>query len=254
MKRHLIATLLLEIALISLAAAQVVPARVRVGQNVMAAQVDTKVAPAYPPLARQARIQGMVVLKVQISKTGDVENIQLFSGHPMLAPSAIEAVKQWKYKPYLLNGEPIEVETNVTVNFTLPEKPAPGGNAGDAPGGIAPGEMGSVMSDTTSDAAQKTPSQRVRVSSGVMQGLQVTKVNPQYPDEAKDAHIQGAVLLRAIIDKEGNVANLQLISGHPLLAPAAIEAVKQWKYRPYLLQGNPVEVETHIQVNFTLMN
>jgi protein TonB len=73
-----------------------------------------------------------------------------------------------------------------------------------------------------------------------------------YPPDARDQRIQGVVLLQATIDKEGNVASLQLITGHPLLAPAAIEAVKQWKYRPYLLNGNPLEVNTQIQVNFTL--
>ena len=78
-----------------------------------------KVPPTYPPLARQARIQGVVILQAQISKEGNIENLQLISGHPMLAPAAIEAVKQWKYKPYLLNGEPVEVETQVQVNFTL---------------------------------------------------------------------------------------------------------------------------------------
>jgi protein TonB len=78
-----------------------------------------RVQPNYPPLARQARIQGAVVLQAQISKDGNIENLQLVSGHPMLAPAAIEAVKQWKYKPYLLNGEPVEVETQVVVNFTL---------------------------------------------------------------------------------------------------------------------------------------
>ena len=78
-----------------------------------------KVPPAYPPLARQARIQGRGLLQAQISKEGNIENLQLISGHPMLAPAAIEAVKQWKYKPYLLNGEPVEVDTQVQVNFTL---------------------------------------------------------------------------------------------------------------------------------------
>jgi protein TonB len=58
--------------------------------------------------------------------------------------------------------------------------------------------------------------------------------------------------MKVIVDKEGNVANIQLISGHPLLAPAAIDALKQWKYRPYLLNGMPVEIETQVQVNFTL--
>jgi len=60
-----------------------------------------------------------VILQAEISKTGDIQNLRLISGHPMLAPAAIEAVKQWKYKPYLLNGEPVEVETTVQVNFTL---------------------------------------------------------------------------------------------------------------------------------------
>ena len=78
-----------------------------------------KVHPTYPPLARQARIQGMVVVAGGDQQGRDIENLQLISGHPMLAPAAIEAVKQWKYKPYLLNGEPVEVETQVQVNFTL---------------------------------------------------------------------------------------------------------------------------------------
>ena len=68
---------------------------------------------------RQARIQGQVLLQAQISKDGSIENLSLISGHPMLAPAAIEAVKQWRYKPYMLNGEPVAVDTQVVVNFTL---------------------------------------------------------------------------------------------------------------------------------------
>jgi TonB family protein len=93
---------------------------------------------------------------------------------------------------------------------------------------------------------------RVRVSSGVAAGLLITKVPPVYRSSAKSARIQGTVLLKAVIDQSGNVASTQLISGHPMLAPAAIEAVKQWKYRPYLLNGKPVEVETQLSVNFAL--
>jgi len=95
------------------------PQRVRVSQGVSTGLLVRKVNPNYPPLARQARIQGSVLLQAEISKTGDIQNLRLISGHPMLAPAAIEAVKQWKYKPYLLNGEPVEVETQVQVNFTL---------------------------------------------------------------------------------------------------------------------------------------
>jgi periplasmic protein TonB len=78
-----------------------------------------KVQPVYPALARSARIQGVVVLEATISKQGAIENLRLLSGHPMLAPSAIDAVRQWRYKPYILNGQPVEVETQITVNFAL---------------------------------------------------------------------------------------------------------------------------------------
>jgi protein TonB len=93
----------------------------------------------------------------------------------------------------------------------------------------------------------------VRVSQAVMSGLVVTKVAPDYPPDAKDLGIQGAVVTTVNIDKEGNVANIQLLGGYPLLAPAAIDAVKQWKYKPYLLNGEPVGVETQVLVNFSLM-
>ena len=88
-------------------------------QGVTQGLLIRKIQPAYPPLARQARIQGAVLLQAEISKDGSIQNLRLISGHPMLAPAAIEAVKQWKYKPYFLNGEPVEVETQITVNFTL---------------------------------------------------------------------------------------------------------------------------------------
>jgi protein TonB len=78
-----------------------------------------KVQPAYPPLARTARIQGVVVLQAVISKQGTIENLSVLTGHPMLTAAAIEAVRQWRYRPYILNNEPVEVETQITVNFSL---------------------------------------------------------------------------------------------------------------------------------------
>jgi periplasmic protein TonB len=127
-----------------------------------------------------------------------------------------------------------------------------GGVPGGIPGGSMGGVIGSVLSSTPTVAPKIATPQRVRVSSGVTSGLLVRRVPPAYPPLARQARIQGTVILQAEISKEGNITNLQLISGHPMLAPAAIEAVKQWKYRPYLLNGEPVEVETQIQVNFTL--
>lgn len=78
-----------------------------------------RVLPTYPPLARSVRIQGSVVLQAVISKQGVIENLQVLTGHPMLVPAAIEAVRQWRYRPYVLNNEPVEVETQITVNFSL---------------------------------------------------------------------------------------------------------------------------------------
>jgi len=78
-----------------------------------------KVQPVYPPLARSARIQGSVVLAAVISKDGSMEGLKLISGHPMLVQAAVQAVSQWRYRPYVLNGEAIEVETQITVNFIL---------------------------------------------------------------------------------------------------------------------------------------
>lgn len=78
-----------------------------------------RVQPVYPPIAREARVQGTVELRAVISKSGTIENLVVVRGHPMLAGAAIEAVRQWRYRPYLLNNEPVEVETNITVNFLL---------------------------------------------------------------------------------------------------------------------------------------
>ena len=135
MRLRLAASCAFVTCVISLASSQAVPRFVRITESAESSLIVKKVDPVYPPLARQARIQGSVILQVEISKSGDVENVQLYRGHPMLATAAIDAVKQWKYKPYLLNGQAVEVETRVTVNFTLPDRSPANGVVGDAPGG-----------------------------------------------------------------------------------------------------------------------
>ena len=97
------------------------PRRIRVGANVQQANLIYSPKPAYPPLAKQARIQGVVRLNAVVSKEGTVENLDAASGHPLLVPAALDAVRQWVYRPTLLNGEPVEVVTVVDVNFTLLE-------------------------------------------------------------------------------------------------------------------------------------
>ena len=132
-----------------------------------------------------------------------------------------------------------------------------GGVPGGIPGGHPGGVIGGIISSTSSLAAVPklavaAPPKRVRISQGVTHGLLTHRIEPSYPALARQARIQGVVVLTAIIDKDGNIQNLQLVSGHPMLAPAAIEAVKQWRYKPFLLNGQPVEVETTVTVRFQL--
>jgi len=216
--------------------------RVRVSEAVMRSFRIVKVDPIYPPSAIQEALQGQVTLDVLIDKSGDVAKISVMSSHPVFAQPAIDAVKQWRYTPYLLNGEPVDVQTIVRMNFTLPPERDSEGTVADAP----------LIADAALTAPGASRPLRVRVSSGVAGKLLLAKVAPLYPNDAREARIQGTVILKVNIDPEGNVYNAELISGHPLLAPAAIEAVKQWKYRPYLLNGSPIEVETQVQVNFVL--
>ena len=95
------------------------PKRITVGGNVQAAHLVNRVQPIYPPLARQTRISGTVKLHAIIGKSGAVEQLQVVSGHPLLVQSALDAVKQWRYQPTLLNGEPVEVDTEIDVIFSL---------------------------------------------------------------------------------------------------------------------------------------
>ncbi len=98
---------------------QAAPRRITVGGNVQQAMLVYQPKPVYPPLAKQARIQGTVKFTAIIGRDGTIQNLTLVSGHPLLVQAATEAVKQWRYKPTLLNGEPVEVVTQIDVNFTL---------------------------------------------------------------------------------------------------------------------------------------
>ncbi len=181
--------------------------------------------PPPPPAAAPVKV-------VKVIQT-DIVNGQLRT--PTKIPKKIEMIKEEEAPP------PVMASAGVV-----------GGVPGGVPGGSMGGVIGSVLSSTPVAVPKIATPQRVRVSAGVTQGLLVKRVQPNYPPLARQARIQGTVVLQAQISKTGDIENLQLISGHPMLAPAAIEAVKQWKYRPYLLNGEPVEVETQVQVNFTL--
>jgi TonB family protein len=208
----------------------------RVSSGTMAGMAISQPVPVYPDDAKAQHVQGVVVLRARISKEGTVNDVQVVSGPPPLIVSAIDAVRQWKYKPYLLNGEPTEVDTTININYTF-------GEAADSQLQAAPPEP------SQSSPGVQNP---LRIPAGVMAGNLISKVVPVYPPAAKAANVQGIVVLHALISKTGSVENLQVISGPQMLTSSAIEAVKQWKYKPYLLNGEPMDVETTINVNFSL--
>ena len=178
--------------------------------------------PPPPPAAAPIKIVKMV---------SEVVNGQLRA--PTKIPDKVQMIKEDENPPDLGGG-------------------VPGGVPGGIAGGSAGGVIGGIISSTPVAVPKVATPQRVRVSSGVSTGLLIRKVQPNYPQLAKQARIQGQVVLQAEISKDGTIQNLQLISGHPMLAPAAIEAVKQWRYKPYLLNGEPVAVDTQVIVNFSL--
>ncbi|MFZ3342170.1 MAG: TonB family protein [Terriglobales bacterium] len=180
---------------------------------------------------------------------------------PPPPPPAAAPVKVVKIQSEVVNGQlrtPTKIPKKVEM---IKEEEAPpdmgaagvvGGVPGGIPGGSTGGVMGGILSSQPVAVPKVAAPQRVRVSSGVSTGLLIKKVLPNYPPLARQARIQGKVILQAEISKEGTIQNLQLISGHAMLAPAAIEAVRQWRYKPYLLNGEPVAVETQVEVNFSL--
>ncbi|HYW46145.1 MAG TPA: energy transducer TonB [Bryobacteraceae bacterium] len=141
-----------------------------------------------------------------------------------------------------------------------------GGVVGGVPGGVAGGTMGGVLGGIIGSVPSAAPPpppppkkeevkqvvQRIKIGGSVQQAKLIRQPKPVYPPLAKQARISGVVHLSAIIAKDGTIQKLEVIGGHPLLVPSALEAVKQWVYQPTLLNGEPVEVQTTIDVNFTL--
>jgi protein TonB len=166
----------------------------------------------------------------------------------------------------LLNGgqllTPTEIPQTVPMIGGEEAPPMPAGSGGviGGLGGVPSRRIGGVIGSIVSSTSNLAPvptfvpptPQPVRISQGVTKGLLMRKIAPAYPPLERAARVQGDVVLSAVLDANGQITNLQLVSGHPWLVPAAMAAVKQWRYKPYLLDGQPVEVETTITVTFSL--
>jgi protein TonB len=186
---------------------------------------------------------------------------------PPPPPQPAEAPKVVKIIPRQFDAGRLLAPKEVPNHFPVivdSELPPPSSNVSNVLGGqgftgVLGGLLGQIQAAAPppapavkKDDKAAVPDQRLRVGGNVQTAKLVKQPRPNYPALAKSARIQGVVKLHALISKERTIENLTVISGHPLLVPAALEAVKQWVYQPTLLNSSPVGVETEIEVNFTL--
>jgi TonB family protein len=227
--------------------------RIQTGGNVQAARLIHRVDPEYPESAKQAHIGGTVVLHAIIGKDGTTHNLEYVSGPSELTKAAMDAVQQWRYSPTLLNGQPVDFNTEISVVFTLGGKAPPAGEyeARMSPGQPAEGTQATPQVTTPAPAPAQKPT-RIRLGGKLAARNLAHQVMPVYPEDAKHAHISGTVVLHVIIAKDGSILSLEVISGPPELTGSTMQAVGQWRYKPVLLNGEPLEVDTTVSVVFTL--
>ena len=180
---------------------------------------------------------------------------------PPPPPAAVQVVKIKPVQHLMEAGKlvaPKAIPKDVKIIKEEEAPPDMAGMAGGVPGGVAGGSMGGVIGGVIGGAGSgappppKTAAKRVTVGGNVQAARLVNKVQPLYPPLARQTRISGTVKLHAIIGKDGTVQRLEVQSGHPLLVQAAQDAVRQWRYHPTLLNGEPVEVDTEIDVIFSL--
>jgi len=237
------------------------PMRIRVGGNVQMANVTHRVDPVYPTIAQQANVSGTVVLHIIVATDGTVKQADYVSGPILLMRAAIDAVQQWRYRPTLLNGEPVEVDTRIGFVFALTRK-GPETNAIAPPPDAPPSNQGAPAAPPATQAGQAAPSTapaasdsrpaRIRIGGRVEEAKLIHMVQPVYPEDAKKAKISGTVQVKAVISKDGSLHDIECVSGPDELRQAAMDAVKQWRYEPTKLAGEPIDVDTTIDLVFSL--
>jgi protein TonB len=157
---------------------------------------------------------------------------------PPPPPAAAPVVKVVRPATEIDNGQ-LKAPTKIPKKIAMITEEAPPtgmagmGVIGGVGGGVAGGVLGSIIQSAPTAVPKAATPQRVKVSAGVTTGLLIRKVQPTYPPLAKQARISGAVVLQAVIGKDGSIQNLRAVSGHPMLIQSAIDAVRQWKYKPY---------------------
>ena len=210
-----------------------------------------------PPSLEGKRLNHILTAGMTDSARNDLlSRIPVHEGDILNADS-LERVRRIvrEFDEHMNVGTGINPNGEVTLMLSVPGAPTGGvigGIIGSVPGGIPGGVIGGIAGGVPAVPPAADGTKRITIGGNVQQAKLVSQPRPVYPPLAKQARISGVVHLAAVIGKEGNVIDLKVISGHPLLIPSAIEAVKNWVYQTTLLNGEPVEVSTQIDVNYTL--
>ena len=216
------AEVLTEVEPVSIAAGGVTPVPVK------------KVGPVYPEIARQSRLEGEVILEIMIDVAGRVRDAKVIRSIPLLDRAAFDALSQWTYEPVIIDGKPVPVIFTVSVNFLLTlDKPVVGT--------IRTETEDLIKKAVAAGAVEAAPAQNVlppvKIGVELKPPKKIFHIDPHYPEIARQARVDGVVLLKATTDVYGRVKNIRVLSSVPLLDQAAIDAVKQWVYEPNIVDG-----------------
>ena len=243
--KRIVLTLVLGLAVAPMLVAAQGQMPIRVGGNVQAPDRLRYVAPVYPEIARTAQVSGIVIAEAVVDASGQVADVKILKSIPLLDQAAINAVREWKYTPTLLNGVPVPVIMTVTVNFSLTDP-----NSGGAT--LTPVQNAAMTAMSNDPAPSWNGKTAIRIGGDVTPPERIKYVPPVYPLEARLARVEGIVVLQCLIDDEGNVAQAKILKSVGLLDEAALDSVLQWKYTPTLVNGVAMPVVMTVTVNFTL--
>jgi TonB family protein len=224
---------------------------VRVARAVMAGMALRRPNPVYPEEAKEKHVQGAVTLHAIISKTGTVESLDVISGPEELRDSALDAFRQWTYKPFLLNGQPVEVETTIIVVYNLPDWVSSQNGAEQTP---VPEAIKQNMQKAQARAEQEYKDGRIvpmQIGGDVTTPVVIWQPSPEYTEEARKAKFEGTVTVSLIVNNAGIPLNVHVTKGVGMgLDEKAVEAVKQYRFKPAMQNGKPVAVFMNVEVNF----
>jgi TonB family protein len=205
------------------------------------ARLIQRVDPVYPAQAKRTFVTGAVVLTATIAKDGSLADLKVVKGNAALSPSATSAASKWKFEPYRVDGIATAVDITISEDFEI-----------GSSGAQATSEW-SLLKPTAAPPARTLPAPPaglMRISGRVMAGMLDKRVEPVYPADSIALDARGAVVLLATIRKTGEVSGIEVVSGPQRFRDAAATAVKQWTYHPYLIDGNAVDVQTPVVLEF----